>query len=142
VFDHRRDWYPQTRPTIPKPPPRREAPTESLPELLAVADLALKLDVSEDTKNSVRKARKDIEEILAFRRSGKPERIEQLIAELDDKEFKVREKASRELEQFGDWAAPAIRKALKASPPPSLERQRRLQQVLTAIEAKKAEKAP
>lgn len=142
LFGYRREWYPRTLHPVPRPPPRREASPEGLTELLRVADLTDKLRLSEDTKAAVRKARAEIDEILPFHRAGKPQRIAQLIADLDHKQHSIRDKASRELEQFGDWAAPAIRKALKASPPPSLERQRRLQQILTAIESKKAEKAP
>jgi uncharacterized protein (TIGR03067 family) len=43
-------------------------------------------------------------------------RIERLIADLNDERFLIREKATRELEQLGELAAPALRKALAGRP--------------------------
>jgi hypothetical protein len=49
-------------------------------------------------------------------------RIAQLIKDLDDKEFNVREAASRELERLGDRAEPALRKAFDNPPSPEVKR--------------------
>jgi Tol biopolymer transport system component len=51
-------------------------------------------------------------------------RVEKRIAELDDDEFQVRERASAELEKLGPAALPALRKVLEKST--SAERTRRL----------------
>jgi RNA polymerase sigma factor (sigma-70 family) len=59
-------------------------------------------------------------------------RIEQLIAELDDARFQVREQAAKELEALADRAAPALRKALAGKP--SLEARRRLGALLDRLD--------
>jgi hypothetical protein len=41
-----------------------------------------------------------------------PQRVAKLIADLDNKQFQVREKASKELERMGESAVPVLRKAL------------------------------
>ncbi|HEY7314956.1 MAG TPA: WD40 repeat domain-containing protein [Gemmataceae bacterium] len=55
------------------------------------------------------------------------ERIQRLLRELDSEEFEVRSRATRELEQLGELAAPAVKKALEK--PPSLESRLRLQRL-------------
>jgi hypothetical protein len=55
-----------------------------------------------------------------------------LIAELDSDEFSVREKATRELEQLGEPASPALRLALQG--PLSLEARRRAESVVQKLE--------
>jgi hypothetical protein len=50
-----------------------------------------------------------------------------LLRELDSEEFEVRSRATRELEQLGELAAPAVKKALEK--PPSLESRLRLQRL-------------
>jgi WD40 repeat protein len=54
-----------------------------------------------------------------------PQHVAKLVADLDDAEFQVRQKATDELEQIHELAAPALAKALAAKP--SLEAQRRLE---------------
>ena len=58
-------------------------------------------------------------------------RIAQLIAELDDAKFAVRQKAKRELEQLGDQAVPALQKAAANSA--SAEVRRTTQRILDGL---------
>jgi HEAT repeat protein len=55
-------------------------------------------------------------------------RLGQLIADLDNDEFAVRERAQRQLEGMGEDAAPALRKALAGKP--ALEVRRRIESIL------------
>ena len=67
--------------------------------------------------------------------SAKPpdtERLERLIADLDDDRFHVREQATKELEALAESAAPALRKALAGKPP--LEAKRRLEALLHRLD--------
>jgi len=56
------------------------------------------------------------------------ERIAKLIAELDDDEFKVRERASEELEKLGAAADAALHRALESKP--SAEVRKRIEALL------------
>jgi hypothetical protein len=51
-----------------------------------------------------------------------PARLARLLADLDDDEFRVRERATRELETLLDAAAPALRQGLAHDPPPEVRR--------------------
>jgi WD40 repeat protein len=62
--------------------------------------------------------------------SAPAERLRRLLAELDSPDFTTRTDAARELEKFGDLAAPALRRALEDKP--SLEVRRRIESVLAA----------
>jgi RNA polymerase sigma factor (sigma-70 family) len=57
-----------------------------------------------------------------------PGRLERLLADLDDGQFQVREKATRDLEALAERAEPALRKALARGP--SAEARRRLEALL------------
>jgi RNA polymerase sigma factor (sigma-70 family) len=59
-----------------------------------------------------------------------PRRLTRLVADLDDDEFDVREKAAQELESLGELAAPALRQALTGRP--SAEVRRRAETLLAA----------
>jgi HEAT repeat protein len=61
-----------------------------------------------------------------------PERIARLVAELDDDAFAVRERATRDLEELGKRAEPALRKALQTST--SSETKKRAQALLQNID--------
>jgi WD40 repeat protein len=63
-------------------------------------------------------------------------RARRLIADLDDDQFAVREKAARELERLGPGVEPILRLAAKENP--SLEVRRRIQDILAGL--KKADK--
>src|SRR6266540_4273887 len=54
------------------------------------------------------------------------ERLTRLIADLDSAQFQVRSRASKELEQLGELAEPALRKALAGKPSPEVRRQLKL----------------
>lgn len=58
-----------------------------------------------------------------------PQQVARLLSDLDDSQFAVRDKASRELETLGESAIPFVRAKL-AGPLPSLEARRRLERVL------------
>ena len=60
------------------------------------------------------------------------ERIAQLIGQLEDKQFKARDVAMKELEKLGHVAAPAVQKALQGNVP--LEMKRRLELLLEKLE--------
>jgi hypothetical protein len=49
-------------------------------------------------------------------------RLRRLVAQLDDESFQTREKAQRELEDMGDLAVAALKKALEANPSPEVRR--------------------
>ena len=58
-------------------------------------------------------------------------RIAQLINDLDDKQFAVREKAAEELEKLGQSAEPAAQKAFESHPSPEVRR--RAEQLLQKL---------
>lgn len=58
-------------------------------------------------------------------------RLSRLIAELDNDQFTVRNKASEELEYLGKCAKPALEQALKNNPP--LEAKQRIEQLLAKL---------
>jgi hypothetical protein len=58
----------------------------------------------------------------AIPKRATPERMKQLVAELGDANFKVRESATRELEAQQEFAAPALQSALDANPSPEVSR--------------------
>jgi RNA polymerase sigma factor (sigma-70 family) len=60
------------------------------------------------------------------------QRIAELLADLDSKEFKTREQAARDLEKLGDVAAPAVQMALAGNV--TLETRRRLELLLQKLE--------
>jgi hypothetical protein len=61
-----------------------------------------------------------------------PQRVQQCIADLDAKDFKTREKADKDLEAFGPFAATALEKALQEKPPIDLAK--RLEKLLKKTE--------
>jgi HEAT repeat protein len=61
-----------------------------------------------------------------------PERIARLIGDLDSDDYDARERASTELTEAVECAAPALRRALAADPP--LEMRRRLEELLAGLD--------
>jgi RNA polymerase sigma factor (sigma-70 family) len=72
-----------------------------------------------------------LQERLPPTSAADPKRIARLIGDLDDGRFRVREKATRDLEKLGELAEPALRRALKGEP--SLEIRRRVEQLLEKL---------
>jgi WD40 repeat protein len=62
-----------------------------------------------------------------------PPQLGLLIADIDNDEFTVREKATLELERLGELAAPALRKALENDPSP--EARRRIEKLLGQVDS-------
>ena len=60
------------------------------------------------------------------------DRFWRAISELDDNRFRVRTKATQDLEQLGQAAEPALREALRRQPSP--EAQRRIEALLQRLE--------
>ncbi len=60
------------------------------------------------------------------------QQINRLIPQLDDEEFKIRERAERELEELGEWAEPRLRETLAGHP--SVEVRRRAERLLAKLE--------
>jgi WD40 repeat protein len=63
-------------------------------------------------------------------------RIEQLIADLDSNEFSVREKATADLEELGEQARPALKKALEGEP--ALDTKKRIEKLIEKLTAGQA----
>ncbi|MBI1917075.1 MAG: PD40 domain-containing protein [Planctomycetes bacterium] len=63
--------------------------------------------------------------------SPQAQRVQQLVRDLDNRRFSVREKATRELAALGPPAVPLLRQALDGKP--SAEARRRLEQLLEAL---------
>jgi RNA polymerase sigma factor (sigma-70 family) len=64
-------------------------------------------------------------------REGAPDKLRQLIADLDSGEFETREAATKQLIDLGEGAGPALRAALKASP--SAEQKKRIGEILDSL---------
>lgn len=135
LFDYRPiEWYgPRTpeNPEIPRPPLRGRASTEVLDQLLEIAQKVLQSEMTEEAKQAVLTARKEIEEILAFRRAGGPGRVAKLVIQLDDSSFSLRDAATRELEKYGHLVEPALLDALERNL--SLETQVRIKGILAKL---------
>src|SRR5262249_35808622 len=58
------------------------------------------------------------------------EKVEKWIADLGHGDFKVRQRASQELENLGVMVSPALRKALDRDPPPVLDVRKKLEALL------------
>jgi WD40 repeat protein len=85
---------------------------------------------------SLTRAAKDSVPFLGERvqavRAPDPKRVLRLIIDLDSNEFSVRQKATAELGELGELAAPALRPALADSP--SLECRRRLEELVDKLD--------
>jgi WD domain, G-beta repeat len=73
-----------------------------------------------------------LKERLQPDRATDPQRLAQLLGDLDKESFDVREKATRELEQLGDLAGPALKKILEGKPTPEVRR--RVERLLAQLE--------
>jgi hypothetical protein len=138
LFDYRPfKWYNPSAP-YPKAPDRREASDDVLGKLLSIADFTKTLGLTSETRQCVAKGRAEIEEIVEFRKSGKPAEITKKIAMLDSTNYGLREQASRELKDFGDWALPQLRASLAS--PCSTETRTRIERIIEEIVASRNKK--
>jgi WD40 repeat protein len=81
------------------------------------------LDLIADPKNAVELIRARLKPVVAV----EPKRIEELVHQLGDEQYKVRDKATAELLKIGDQIVPVIDRALQASMP--LENKLRLEEL-------------
>jgi hypothetical protein len=113
----------------------RAAPTEeflaSLWDDLADADAARAYSAIHKLTDAPKRAVWLLRLNLQSASAADPQQVAQLINDLDDSEFAVREKATTELEQLHERIAPALDKALAANPP--LEARRRLEALVQKI---------
>lgn len=65
-------------------------------------------------------------------KAADPDEVRRLAANLDDRRFEVREKATRELEKLGELALPVLRSTLADKP--SLEARRRVEELLRRLD--------
>lgn len=72
-----------------------------------------------------------LQERLRPAAAPEPQKLSQLIADLDSNEFAVRQRATDELEKLGELAQPALEKALAGKP--TLEMRQRLELLLTKV---------
>jgi len=75
-------------------------------------------------------------QLLAYAKPD-PQRLKQLVKDLDANEFGVRNQAAAELEKLGQLAATALRQALDEKPP--LEMRRRIEQLLDKLRGPQGE---
>lgn len=114
--------------------PQEPAPID--PKLAALwADLASE-DEGKAWRAAFALAAKPKDATLLFQGRLKPvtvdaERLNKLIRDLDSDDFETREKASAELRNTGELAAPPLRKALEGKP--SAEAKRRIEDLLTHL---------
>lgn len=114
-------------------PRPRDASSEVLRELLTIADVVVKQPLAEDTQRGVPAARAEIAKILQRRKlTPTPQRLAQLLTDLDHSRFTVREKATTELEKLGDIVEDALRQTLARKP--SAEVRRRVEMLLKKLE--------
>jgi WD40 repeat protein len=76
------------------------------------------------------------QQLVAWRAQAGHPRLARLIHDLDDDDFGVREKATRELAHLGPVAEPALRKVLEGKP--SAEVERRVKGLLTSLQSGKS----
>jgi WD40 repeat protein len=107
------------------PPAEKQAPAALTPaELAALWEKLTSEDATQAYAAVVRLVRAPQSAVPFLKDKATPvtapsaERLQRLIADLDNNRFAVREKASRELEQLGELAEPALRGVLAGKPPP------------------------
>jgi hypothetical protein len=106
---------------------------EALWEALADADAAVAHRASWQLVGTPEQAVQLLGERLSRVQRIPPERLARLITEVEDKRFRVRERALRDLESFGELAIPVLRRFLARRP--SVEARRRVGELLERLEA-------
>lgn len=131
-FDYKPDeWFGSSPSREYRPPKWKEYTTEALQSALEIADEAQRLGLSAETRVSVHRARKLIADLLRRRKLVPPERMRQLLAELDNPSFKRRQAATTQLEKLGDAAELDLRRFLTENP--SLEARKRAERLLRKV---------
>jgi len=129
LFDWREKWYAVDGAVL--PPNRRQACDAMLRELLVIAEMTKKLDLTDETRESVRKGTEEINDILKRRAKVSPDRLERLVSDLENRNFSTREQATRELTEVADVYEPLLRKARENCTSP--EGQKRMDAILKSI---------
>jgi RNA polymerase sigma factor (sigma-70 family) len=106
-------------------------PTEPLWAALAEADATRAYDASCALATSPNETVQFLESRLHAVVAPDPQRVTQLIADLDSERFDVRAQVGRELENLGEGVVPALRKALENKP--SAELRRRAEQLIDKL---------
>jgi hypothetical protein len=105
---------------------------EGLWDALAGADAARAYGAMNTLAGAPRQALALFKERLRPLAATDPGKTGRLIADLDNDEFEVREKAMKGLETLGDAAEPALRRALEENPGPDVRR--RLEELLGKLD--------
>lgn len=119
-----------------KPAQLKEAELEALWEELADDDAAKAYRAIwrvADSPQAVAYLKAKLKPIRDLDEAGR-KRLEQLIRDLDSKQFAQRQKATNELEKLGELALPDLKKALAGKP--SLETKRRLEELVAKFGGK------
>jgi WD40 repeat protein len=114
----------------PAPPPRRD--NEELWQALAGADAPAAFEAVRYLGACPQQSLALLKERLRPAGAGTRERVSALLQDLDSDSFPRREEATRALEQLGEAAEPALRRALAGAP--SLEVSRRAEGLLSTLE--------
>jgi hypothetical protein len=119
--------------TAPRPPGKLEA--EKLSALwadLAGADASKAYRAIQSFSSNAAQTVAFLKDHLRPAIAADAKRVARLVAELDGDQFEGREKATKELQELGEAAEPALRAALEAQP--SAELRRRAQSLLTRLD--------
>ena len=115
----------------PRRPPQpfdREKCWQALADVDAATAYQAIVDLSADPQQAVPLLRQRLQPV----RSPDPRRLARLLADLDSDRFEIREKATKQIEEIGELAKPALQKARTGKP--SLEMRRRVEQILVNVE--------
>jgi len=116
---------------LPKPAPLAPGAFETHWNSLGIADAGKAQAAVLALLQGGEQSTKQLQERLKPAVAPAPEQLAALLADLDDKQFTVRQRAAEQLEKFGGLARPTLRKALEGQP--SLEVRQRLEAILEKV---------